>query len=126
MRRPNWLAGFVDFFAVQKFRFDIAASFLVFVNFGLLVIADSPQIQSALEGFGVHLDMISLIALIIAVVFASMWLFGFSLDKVGYWHGLLSVQNKRNPQLSEILRNTQELQREVEELKSMIKRMEDG
>ena len=47
---------------------------------------------------------------------------GYFLDrKVKYWQGLLTVQNQRNPQITEILENTRLLKQEVDDLKQIVK-----
>lgn len=109
-----------DILVIWKFRFDIAASFLVFFNFFLLVITASEKIQSWLnQMFNVDFNIYSVIGYIIIFAFFCVFFAGFILDKyIRYQQGMLSVQNMRNIQLMEILNNTRELKAEIEKLQN--------
>lgn len=66
-----------EFFFAQKYRFDLGQSFLVIVNFTLLIITASDKLQIF---FGLRLR--SLIILIVPLGFLGVWVFGYFMDKV--------------------------------------------
>ena len=109
-------------FITQKFRLDMVATFLVFVNFGLLIITSSDKVQLLINtilkstGNPSRLDLPSVMVLMFAAGITAAILFGLWLDKkVKYWQGLLTIQNTRNPQIMEILENTKKIREEVEQ-----------
>ncbi|MBI4427955.1 MAG: hypothetical protein HY562_02435 [Ignavibacteriales bacterium] len=71
------LARWREFFFAQKYRFDLGQSFLVVVNFTLLIITASDKLQIFL---GMRLR--SLIILIVPIGFLLVWCFGYFMDKV--------------------------------------------
>lgn len=71
------LARWREFFFAQKYRFDLGQSFLVIVNFTLLIITASDKLQIF---FGLRLR--SLIILIVPLGFIGVWVFGYFMDKV--------------------------------------------
>ena len=71
------LARWREFFFAQKYRFDLGQSFLVVVNFTLLIITASDKLQIFL---GMRLR--SLLILIVPIGFILVWVFGFFMDKV--------------------------------------------
>lgn len=110
--KKNW----IHFLITQKFRFDIAISFIVFINFILLSITAAGQVQLLLNRLAIDFDVYSIIIYIIVISFGMTWLFGYLLDRrIRYWQNLQTVQNSRNPQISEILANTRELNRKLDE-----------
>ncbi len=66
-----------EFFFAQKYRFDLGQSFLVIVNFMLLIITASDKLQIF---FGLRLR--SLIIVIVPLGFLGVWMFGYFMDKV--------------------------------------------
>jgi len=101
----------------QKFRFDLGISFIVFVNFILLVITASDNIERALNNY-VALTIPKETIIITGVIFAfiSTWLFGYILDRViKYQQTLMEVHNQRNPQIVQILENTDKILKKIEE-----------
>lgn len=67
-----------EFFFAQKYRFDLGQSFLVVLNFTLLIITASDKLQIF---FGIP-RLRSLIILIVPLGFLGVWLFGYFMDKV--------------------------------------------
>lgn len=67
-----------EFFFAQKYRFDLGQSFLVVVNFTLLIIAASDKLQIIL---GIP-RLRSLLILIVPIGFILVWVFGYFMDKV--------------------------------------------
>jgi hypothetical protein len=67
-----------EIFFSQKYRFDLGQSFLVVVNFTLLIITASDKLMIF---FGIpHLR--ELLVVIIPLGFLGVWLFGFFMDKI--------------------------------------------
>ena len=72
------LAAWREFFFAQKYRFDLGHSFMVIVNFTLLIITASDKLQLF---FGID-RLRLLIVLIVPLGFIFVWGFGFFMDKV--------------------------------------------
>lgn len=72
------LARWREFFFAQKYRFDLGQSFLVVVNFTLLIITASDKLQAF---FGIP-RLRSLLILIVPFAFLGVWVFGYLMDKV--------------------------------------------
>lgn len=72
------LARWREFFFAQKYRFDLGQSFLVVVNFTLLIITASDKLQVF---FGIP-RLRSLLILIVPLGFLGVWVFGYFMDKV--------------------------------------------
>ncbi|MBI3586946.1 MAG: hypothetical protein HY088_07450 [Ignavibacteriales bacterium] len=71
------LAKWREIFFAQKYRFDLGQSFLVVLNFTLLIITASDKLQIF---FGLRLR--SLLILIVPLGFIGVWVFGYFMDKV--------------------------------------------
>ena len=101
----------MKFLATQKFRLDLAASFLMFINFALLIITASDNIILLFNVFGLSITKVVLIPILFVMIGTVSWLFGYFMDeKLKYWDQLNTVMNQRNPQITEIL----EIQRRIE------------
>jgi len=72
------LARWREFFFAQKFRFDLGQSFLVVLNFTLLIITASDKLQIF---FGIP-RLRSLLVVIVPLGFLGVWVFGYFMDKV--------------------------------------------
>lgn len=72
------LARWREVFFAQKYRFDLGQSFLVVVNFTLLIITASDKLQVIL---GIP-RLRSVLILIVPLGFLGVWLFGYFMDKV--------------------------------------------
>lgn len=72
------LARWREIFFAQKYRFELGQSFLVIVNFTLLIITASDKLQIFL---GIP-RLRSLLIVIVPLGFLSVWLFGYFMDKV--------------------------------------------
>jgi hypothetical protein len=72
------LARWREIFFAQKYRFDLGQSFLVIVNFTLLIITASDKLQIF---FGIP-RLRSLLIVIVPLGFVGVWLFGFFMDRV--------------------------------------------
>jgi hypothetical protein len=72
------LATWREFFFAQKYRFDLGQSFLVIVNFTLLIITASDKLRIF---FGIP-RLASLLIVIVPIGFIGVWIFGYFMDKV--------------------------------------------
>ncbi len=72
------LAHWREFFFAQKYRFDLGQSFLVIVNFTLLIITASDKLQLF---FGIP-RLRELLFVIVPLGFLGVWLFGYFMDRV--------------------------------------------
>lgn len=72
------IAQWREKFFAQKYRFDLGQSFLVVINFTLLIITASDKLQIF---FGIP-RLRSLLIVIVPVGFIGVWLFGYFMDKV--------------------------------------------
>ena len=72
------LARWREFFFAQKYRFDLGQSFLVILNFTLLIITASDKLQIF---FGIP-RLRSLLVLIVPLGFLGVWVFGYFMDKI--------------------------------------------
>ena len=72
------LAQWREFFFAQKYRFDLGQSFLVIVNFTLLIITASDKLRIF---FGIP-RLASLLIVIVPLGFIGVWIFGYFMDKV--------------------------------------------
>lgn len=99
--------------ALYKFRLDNAVSFLVFANFILLSITASEPITNFLfTRMGLRFEMYSVVGVLVITIIVCAFLFGYILDKfLQYTQNTMTIQNARNPELTEILRNTRKILR---------------
>lgn len=72
------LARWREVFFAQKYRFDLGQSFLVILNFTLLIITASDKLQIF---FGIP-RLRSLLIVIVPLGFLGVWCFGYFMDKV--------------------------------------------
>ena len=72
------LARWREVFFAQKYRFDLGQSFLVIVNFTLLIITASDKLQIF---FGIP-RLRSLLIVIVPLGFIGVWFFGYFMDRV--------------------------------------------
>jgi hypothetical protein len=113
------LAAWREFFFAQKYRFDLGQSFLVIVNFTLLIITAGDKLQII---FGIG-RLRSLLILIVPLGFLAVWLFGYFMDKVVRAAQMAERQSVRR---SEVWgkHNTQmdRIEKEIAELKELLRR----
>ncbi len=72
------LARWRELFFAQKYRFDLGQSFLVIVNFTLLIITASDKLQMFL---GIP-RLRSLLVILVPIGFVGVWIFGYFMDKI--------------------------------------------
>lgn len=65
-------------FFAQKYRFDLGQSYLVVVNFTLLIITASDKLQ---KFFGIQ-TLSSLLIVIVPLGFIGVWFLGYFMDKI--------------------------------------------
>ena len=97
----------------QKFRFDIAATFMIFINFFLLVVAASDNIQTYLSYINIHVGIITILVVCNILVFGGTWFLGYLLDNsYGYYHEFQDLSMSRSSHIVETLENTRLLLKE--------------
>ena len=99
-------------FALWKFRLDNAVSFLVFANFMLLSItASSPIMEFLSSRLGIHIEMYSIVMLLVVGIIICAFTFGYILDKVmHYTQHTMTINNERNRELTEILERVRRME----------------
>jgi len=114
----KWL----HFLLNQKLRLDLAASFLVFVNFGLLIIAASDKLIVFITTvFGRPITGAWLIPIMFISIGTFAWVLGFVLDRFfKYLQVANTVGNSRNPQIMEILENQKNIEKKIDYLYEVI------
>jgi len=99
-----------DWIVLLKFRVDNVASFLTYINFAMLIVLATPNLNKFLAGFGIVIPDFLLAILVFTLMIVLVFLAGLFLDlKVRYWQRLQTIQNSRNPQITEILENIREM-----------------
>jgi len=113
------LARWREFFFAQKYRFDLGQSFLVIVNFTLLIITASDKLQII---FGIG-RLRSLLILIVPLGFLAVWLFGYFMDKLVRAAQMAERQSvKRSEVWGKHNAQMDRIEREIAELKEMLGR----
>ncbi len=111
------LARWRETFFAQKYRFDLGQSFLVVVNFTLLIITASDKLMIF---FGID-RLRSLLGLIIPLGFIGVWLFGYFMDRVVR---AAQMSERQSMKRSEVWREHREqmdrLERELVALRDML------
>jgi hypothetical protein len=107
------VARWREIFFSQKYRFDLGQSFLVIVNFTLLIITASDKLMIF---FGIP-RLRELLVVIIPLGFVGVWLFGLFMDKVvraaqmnerqsvrrsEVWHDHNKQMNRMEAQIAEL------------------------
>jgi len=112
------LARWREIFFAQKYRFDLGQSFLVIINFTLLIITASDKLSLF---FGIP-RLRSLILLIVPIGFLSVWLFGYFMDKVVRAAQMAERQSmKRSEVWTRHNEQMDKMERELHEIKSLLK-----
>lgn len=111
------LAKWREVFFAQKYRFDLGQSFLVVLNFTLLIITASDKLQIF---FGIP-RLRSLLIVLIPLGFIGVWLFGYFMDKVVRAAQMAERQSMKR---SEVWGNHNEqmdrMERQIKELKELL------
>ena len=112
------LARWREIFFAQKYRFDLGQSFLVIVNFTLLIITASDKLSIFL---GIP-RLSSLVLLIVPLGFLGVWLFGYFMDKVVRAAQMAERQSmKRSEVWTRHNEQMDRIEREIQGLKTMLK-----
>ena len=97
-----------DTFAILKYRFDLGVSFIVFINFSLLVITASTKLQTIFK-----VSTFRIYIILVPVALIGTVLFGYFLDKViKHQRAYVKHQHSNSPQIMGILKIVQEIQKE--------------
>jgi len=95
----------------QEYRFRLGQSFLVFVNFSLLVTAASSKLEW-ISGLGRTRHVL---LLLVPLAFVGVWVCGWVMDRiVNAPKEQARISNNRNPAIVELLDNTREILRRLE------------
>jgi len=101
-----------DLFAVIKYRFDIGMSFMIFLNFSLLVITASNKLQKVL-----NISTLTLCLIFIPLAFLGTSLFGFLLDKVfKYQTAYVKYIHSHSPQITKTLAVVEDIQKRLDKI----------
>ena len=104
-----------DFFAVIKYRFDIGISFMVFLNFSLLIITASSKLQNIL-----NISTLKLYFIFVPLAFVGTCFFGFLLDKVfKYQTAYTKHAHSHSPQIMETLDIVKDIQLKLKKNKRL-------
>ena len=113
------LARWREIFFAQKYRFDLGQSFLIIVNFTLLIITASDKLQIF---FGIP-RLRSLLIFIVPLGFIGVWLFGFFMDKVVR---AAQMNERQSIKRSEVwTKHNEQMDRLENELQAIRKLLED-
>jgi len=113
------LARWREFFFAQKYRFDLGQSFLVVVNFTLLIITASDKLQIF---FGIP-RLSSLLVVIVPLGFIAVWFFGYFMDKVVRAAQMAERQSiKRSEVWTNHNRQMERIEEELREIRQLLKR----
>jgi hypothetical protein len=107
------LARWREVFFAQKYRFDLGQSFLVVVNFTLLIITASDKLQIF---FGIP-RLRTVLILIVPLGFIGVWLFGYFMDKVVRAAQMAERQSLKRSELW--IKHNEQMDRIEDELKQM-------
>jgi hypothetical protein len=111
------LAQWREFFFAQKYRFDLGQSFLVIVNFTLLIITASDKLRIF---FGIP-RLASLLIVIVPLGFIGVWIFGYFMDKVVRAAQMSERQSmKRSEVWSEHNAQMDRIERALKEVKEIL------
>ena len=113
------LARWREVFFAQKYRFDLGQSFLVVVNFTLLIITASDKLQIF---FGIP-RLRTVLIVIVPLGFVGVWLFGYFMDKVVRAAQMAERQSLKRSELW--VRHNDQMDRIEEELRQMRTLLED-
>jgi len=102
-----------ELFFAQKYRFDLGQSFLVVVNFTLLIITASDKLQIF---FGIP-KLRTVLILIVPLGFIGVWLFGYFMDKVVRAAQMAERQSLKRSELWS--KHNKQMDRIEDELKQM-------
>ena len=109
---------FRDYFVLAKYRFDTGITFLVFVNFSLLIITASDKIQTQ---WNISILRLGLILIPFAII--GTWLFGCFLDKIiKYQKIYLKEAHKRSPILMDTLNEVKKINERLDKLEKEYKK----
>lgn len=114
------LARWREPFFAQKYRFDLGQSFLVVVNFTLLIITASDKLQTF---FGIP-NLRTALVLIVPLGFVGVWLFGYFMDKIVRAPQMTERQTLKRSEIW--TKHTQQMDRIEEELRHVRKLLEQN
>lgn len=115
------LAKWRELFFAQKYRFDLGQSFLVIINFTLLIITASDKLQVF---FGIP-RLRSLLIVIVPCGFLCVWLFGYFMDKVVRASQMAERQvMKRSEVWTGHIAHMDRLEQQLHEIRNLLEKQE--
>jgi hypothetical protein len=112
------LARWREVFFAQKYRFDLGQSFLVVVNFTLLIITASDKLSLFL---GIP-RLRSLLLIIVPLGFIGVWVFGYFMDKVVKAGQMAERQSmKRSEVWTRHNEQMDRIEREIQDVKALLR-----
>ena len=114
------LAQWREFFFEQKYRFDVGQSFLVVVNFTLLMISASDKLMIF---FGIP-RLRSLLVYIAPICLVLVWLFGYFMDRIVRAGQMVERQQMRRSEVW--VKHTEQMDRIEKRLNEVAQRVERG
>lgn len=115
------LAKWRELFFAQKYRFDLGQSFLVIINFTLLIITASDKLQVF---FGIP-RLRSLLIVIVPCGFVCVWLFGYFMDKVVRASQMAERQvMKRSEVWTGHIAHMDRLEQQLHEIRNLLEKQE--
>lgn len=115
LRFRQKVAHWREIFFAQKYRFDLGQSFLVIVNFTLLVISASDKLMIF---FGIP-RLRSLLIFIAPVCLVLVWLFGYFMDKIVRAGQMVERQQMRRSEVW--VKHTEQMDRMESQLENLSK-----
>ena len=117
------LARWREVFFAQKYRFDLGQSFLVIVNFTLLIITASDKLSIF---FGIP-RLRSLLMVIVPLGFLGIWIFGYFMDKIVKAGQMAERQSmKRSEVWTQHNAQMDRLEQEIKEMKQLLEKNVHG
>ena len=117
------LARWREVFFAQKYRFDLGQSFLVIVNFTLLIITASDKLSIF---FGIP-RLRSLLMVIVPLGFLGVWIFGYFMDKIVKAGQMAERQSmKRSEVWTQHNAQMDRLEQEIKEMKQLLEKNVHG
>lgn len=93
----------IPFLARQKFRFDLGTGFLFIINLTVIIIAAGDKIATL-----VHYPARTIVVVLVPATILAVWMFGYFIDKAGFWNAYQNETNLRNKMLTDALRKKEE------------------
>lgn len=99
-------------FFKQKYRFDLGYSFMVFLNFTLLIVTASDKLKTAFDIPSIK----ELLIILVPMGFLGMWVMGYILDRfVKSQHYQENESISRSPAWTKLYARLDEIEKKIDE-----------